>query len=91
MVYEIIPILAVQYNPLHTLNNQGPFFSLLSCMYMESYWGLSPPNITSQSFPIGSMYGIFAYIWLKIVVNVGKCTSPMDPMALILFSHRMII
>ena len=26
------------------------------------------------------MYGIFAYIWLIFMVNVGKYTSPMDPM-----------
>ena len=24
--------------------------------------------------PIGSMYGIFTYIWLKSMVNVGKTT-----------------
>ena len=24
--------------------------------------------------PIGSMYGIFTYIWLILMVNVGKCT-----------------
>ena len=30
--------------------------------------------------PIGSMYGIFTYIWLIFRVNVGKYTSPMDPM-----------
>ena len=30
------------------------------------------PN--SQPFPIGSMYGIFTYIWLKFMVNVGKYT-----------------
>ena len=30
--------------------------------------------------PIGSMYGIFSYIWLIFMVNVGKYTSPMDPM-----------
>ncbi len=29
-------------------------------------------------FPIGSMYGIFAYIYHKIQPNVGKYTSPMD-------------
>ena len=28
----------------------------------------------------GSMHGIFTYIWLKCMVNVGKYTSPMDPM-----------
>ena len=25
------------------------------------------------------MYGIFTYIWLIFVVNVGKYASPMDP------------
>ena len=33
-------------------------------------------------FPIGSMYGIFTYIWLKFILNIGKYTSPMDPMGL---------
>ena len=28
-----------------------------------------------------SMYGIFTYIWLNFMVNVGKFTSPMDAMA----------
>ena len=32
--------------------------------------------------PIGSMYGIHPYIWLIFMVNVGKYTSPMDPMGL---------
>ena len=34
-------------------------------------------------WPIGSMHGIFTYIWiiwLIFMVNVGKYTSPMDPM-----------
>ena len=26
------------------------------------------------------MYGIFTYIWHKSMVNVGKYSSPMDPM-----------
>ena len=26
------------------------------------------------------MYGIYSYIWLIFMVNVGKYTSPMDPM-----------
>ncbi len=25
------------------------------------------------------MYGIYTYIWLIFMVNVGKYTSPMDP------------
>ena len=28
------------------------------------------------------MYGIFTYIWLKFMVDVGKYTSPMDPMGI---------
>ena len=27
----------------------------------------------------GSISGMFTYIWLKFMVNVGKYTSPMDP------------
>ena len=30
-------------------------------------------------FPIGSMYGIFTYIYYQNQPNVGKYTSPMDP------------
>ena len=30
--------------------------------------------------PIGSMYGIFTYIYHQIQPNVGEYTSPMDPM-----------
>ncbi len=30
-------------------------------------------------YPIGSMYGIFTYVGLICMVNVGKFTSPMDP------------
>ena len=30
--------------------------------------------------PIESMYGIFTYIWLIFMVNIGKYISPMDPM-----------
>ena len=29
--------------------------------------------------PIGAMYGMFTYLWLISMVNVGKYTSPMDP------------
>ena len=29
---------------------------------------------------LGSMDGIFTYIWLILRVNVGKYSSPMDPM-----------
>ena len=27
-----------------------------------------------RAIPIGSMYGIFTYIWLKLMVNVGRYT-----------------
>ena len=30
--------------------------------------------------PIGSMYGVYTYIYHKNQPNVGKYTSPMDPM-----------
>ena len=32
------------------------------------------PNNKCTSLPIGSMYGIFTYIWLIFMVNVGKYT-----------------
>ena len=28
----------------------------------------------SSSYPIGSMYGMFTYIWLDFMVNVGRYT-----------------
>ncbi len=42
----------------------------------------------SFSNPIGSMYGIFTYMWLKsMMIKVGKYTSPMDPMGM---SHLQV-
>ena len=44
------------------------------------------PHQSYESFmhfeinPIGSMYGIFTYIYHQNQPNVGKYTSPMDPM-----------
>ena len=32
--------------------------------------------------PIESMYGIFTYIWLIFMVNVGKCLPYMDAMGM---------
>ena len=32
---------------------------------------------------MGSMYGIFTYIYHKNELNVGKYTSPMDPMDIV--------
>ena len=37
--------------------------------------------------PIGCMYGIFTYIWLKFMVNVGEYNSPMDPMGYIYIDY----
>ena len=34
-------------------------------------------------YPIESMYDIYTYIWLILMVNVGKYTSPMDPMGML--------
>ena len=36
--------------------------------------------LANPNKPIGSMYGIFAYIYHKNRPNVGKYTSPKDPM-----------
>ena len=43
-----------------------------------------PVDISRFWKPIPSMYGIFTYIWLIFRVNVGKYTSPMDPMGRVL-------
>ena len=40
------------------------------------------PHVLRVSFSIGSVYGIFTYIWLILVPNVGKYTSLMDLMGL---------
>ena len=36
------------------------------------------------------MYGIFTYIWLIFIVNVGKYISYMDPMGLCPFRYRIL-
>ena len=33
-----------------------------------------------KAIPIGSMYGIYTNFWLIFMVNVGKYTSPIDPL-----------
>ena len=36
--------------------------------------------------------GIFTYIWLKFMVNVGKYTSPMDPLGFFTpFDHFIVV
>ena len=39
-----------------------------------------PKSKTNNNKPIPSMHGIFPYIWLRFMVNVGKYTNPMDAM-----------
>ena len=41
------------------------------------------PIIRRRFNPIGSMYGIFTYIYHKNQPNVGKYTIPMDPMGIV--------
>ena len=43
---------------------------------------------TRLPIPIGSMYGMFTYIWLIFMVNVAKYTSPMDPMGFKMAVYR---
>ena len=43
-----------------------------------------PEARLGKLFPIGSMYGIFTYIYHKNQLNVGEYTSPMDPMGFLL-------
>ena len=42
-------------------------------VYMDVILYMGYINISSM-YPVGSMYGIFTYIWLKSMVNVGKHT-----------------
>ena len=43
-------------------------------------WNFSGKKTTATKIPIPTTYGIFTYIWLICMVNVGKYTSPMDGM-----------
>ena len=47
----------------------------------RGYFACNTPDIL-YIYPKGSMYGIFTHIWLIFRVNVGKYTSPMDPMVI---------
>ena len=38
------------------------------------------PQLYGELYKPGSMYGIFTYMLLILMVNVGTYTSPMDPM-----------
>ena len=45
---------------------------------------------TPHELPIPSMYGMFPYIWLIFMVNVGKHTSPMDPLGYTQYRDRIL-
>ena len=55
-----------------------------NCQYLQVVPGFvfGGSCYTRHTIPIASMYGTFAYIFHKIQPNVGKYTSPMDPMGL---------
>ena len=48
---------------------------------LVAFWKKNSQNfrIIGASNPIGSMYGIFTYIYHQNQPDVGKYTSPMDP------------
>ena len=48
------------------------FFFLMELMESNTRWNNIQPRC--------SMYGIFTYIWLKFMVNVGRYSSPMEHM-----------
>ena len=51
---------------------------------LVAFWKKNSQNfrIIGASNPIGSMYGIFTYIYHQNQPDVGKYTSPMDPMGI---------
>jgi len=51
------------------------FLETCRCMYWDRLPRLKwKGRISEPPVPIGSMYGIFTYIWLICMVNVGKYT-----------------
>ena len=48
----------------------------------QSIGGLSTRQNIENSIPIGSMYGIFTYIWLNFMLPIDKYTMTMDPIGL---------
>ena len=77
--YQRIPFRKMRSSCFYTLRvficpqPVGPVGDILeTCFFPET-----PPR---NSWQTPSMYGIFTYIWLISMVNVGKYTSPMDAM-----------
>ena len=74
-------LLVATLDPRH-LKSRDVSFWVIFCFFV-SHGSAQPGNKTeSKQFfnPIGSMYGIFTYIYHKNQPNVGVYTSPMDPM-----------
>ena len=56
------------------------WLDLTETVRFDSGWQFWGWVIPSKRMPIGSMYGIFTYIWLIFMLIAGKYTSSMDPM-----------
>ena len=71
---------------MYSANSQGFFYSLTNSFTTGILGVVSVPhchtiyykhikmNIYIYIYPIPSMYGIFTYIWLIFMLNVGKYT-----------------
>ena len=53
-------------------NFRGENKKYLSCHHLESFISCDEHKFSTKCDPRCSMYGIFTYIWLKFMVNVGK-------------------
>ena len=47
--------------------------TIVSCLGLYSYCHVSQRLKEAMIIPIGSMYGIFTYIWLILILMVNKC------------------
>ena len=60
------------------MGSSSPIFGenkkYLSCHHLESFISCDEHKFSTKCDPRCSMYGIFTYIWLKFMVNVGKYT-----------------
>ena len=59
-------------------DNSGVFH--MEDIEVETSHKWTPPKRMALLNPIGSMHGIFTYIWVIFMVNVGKYIPYMDPM-----------
>ena len=60
------------------MGSSSPIFGenkkYLSCHHLENFISCDEHKFSTKCDPRCSMYGIFTYIWLKFMVNVGKYT-----------------